>query len=309
MEADRRRGRPVPGIKDAIRRRGVARFVRDVVERFVAADGTSHTRALAYQSMFVVLSGFIGFVGIASVFDLPQVRSTVEQLATTLSPGPSSRLLIEAAHQGARDGTTALIAGLGSALIAGTLAMAQIERSANRIVGSRHDRRALRRFGVAFLLAVSAGILMAASALVLGGGRAIATGAGWGSGAAAAWSIGRWPLGLGIAFVGVWLLFRTAPRRPARARGSVPVGAVVAVTLWAAFTGLLSLYFSVSSQSSRTYGPLLAIIALLLWCVLSSLSLHLGLAVAAELDAARAQDRVISVPDSAAVATVPQASS
>jgi YihY family inner membrane protein len=309
MGADRRRGTPVPGVMEVVRRRGVARSVRDIVERFVAADGTSHTRALAYQSMFVVLSGFIGFVGIASVFDLSQVRSTVEQLATTLSPGPSSRLLVEAAHQGARDGTAALIAGLGSALIAGTLAMAQIERSANRILGSRHDRRALRRFGVALLLALSAGVLMAASALILGGGHAIATGAGWESGAATAWSIGRWPLGVLVAFGAVWLLFRTAPRRPPRTRGSVPVGAFVAVALWVAFTGLLSLYFSVSNQSSQTYGPLLAIIALLLWCVLSSLALHLGLAVAAELDATRSQDRMISVPDSAAVATAPQASS
>jgi uncharacterized BrkB/YihY/UPF0761 family membrane protein len=47
------------------------------------------------------------------------------------------------------------------------------------------------------------------------------------------------------------------------------------------FSLALGLYFSVSS--SAAYGSLLSVIALLLWSSLSSLALHLGLAVTAEL--------------------------
>jgi YihY family inner membrane protein len=288
----------------ARRATGAVALARDVVERFVAADGTSHTRALAYQSMFVVLSGFIGFIGLVSVVDLPRVRATVQQLATSLAPGPSGRLLIEAARQGARGGTAATVAGLGAALVAGTLAMAQIERSANRIAASRHDRPAARRYGVAFLLALSAGILLAAGGLILAGGEAIARGAGWDSRLETAWSVVRWPLGFLVAYIGVCLLYRLAPRRCIASTRGLLAGSLVAVVLWAAFTGALTLYFSISSGSSQTYGPLLSIIALLLWSVLSSLALHLGIAVGVEMTSrGRSSDATVALPESPTMAT------
>jgi hypothetical protein len=115
----------------AVRRRGVGELARSSVKRFWEADGTTHARALAYQSMFVLLAGFIGLVGLASAFDLPRVRGIVEQMADTLSPGPSGQLLREAARQGAEGGTAAMVLGLLAALLAGTLAMAQVERYAN----------------------------------------------------------------------------------------------------------------------------------------------------------------------------------
>jgi hypothetical protein len=54
----------------AVRGRGGVELARSSVKRFREADGTSHVRALAYQSMFVLLSGFIGLVGLASAFDM-----------------------------------------------------------------------------------------------------------------------------------------------------------------------------------------------------------------------------------------------
>jgi uncharacterized BrkB/YihY/UPF0761 family membrane protein len=48
------------------------------------------------------------------------------------------------------------------------------------------------------------------------------------------------------------------------------------------FTIGLALWFSVSS-SSQTYGPLLSVIALLLWAGSTSLALHLGMSLTAEL--------------------------
>jgi YihY family inner membrane protein len=287
-----------------IRRRGVGTFVGDVIVRYRDADGASHTRALAYQSMFVMLSGFIGFVGLTSVFDLPSIRRTIEQLAQSLSPGPSGRLLQEAAQQGSEGGTSAMIAGLASALVAGTLAMAQMERSANRIHGLREDRPAVRRYLVAFLLSISAGVLLAAGGLLLVAGRTIADGAGWNESFQPIWSVVRWPIGILVALTGVFLLYRTAPRERLATARELVVGAAVAVMLWSAFTVLLAAYFSLGSESAQTYGPLLAIVALLLWSLLTSLALHLGIAVASELHSAGAwEDRAIRIPDSAEMST------
>jgi uncharacterized BrkB/YihY/UPF0761 family membrane protein len=236
--------------------------------------------------MFVAISGFIGFIGLVSVVHLPGVRITVTGFAERLAPGPSGKLLAEAAKQGATSGGTAMFLGLLSALVAGTLAMIQVERSANRLWGLREDRPAGPRIGRAFVLAVSAGILLAIAGLVLGAGRSIGHGAGWHGTAGTVWSVLRWPLGIAIGAAGTLLLFRWAPRERAASRRAEVIGAVVALVLWVVFTAGLGLSLGMSS-SSATYGPLLAIVALLLWSALASLALHLGLAVTAEMGGPR----------------------
>jgi len=247
--------------------------------------------------MFVLLSGFIGLVGLASALDLPRVRGIVEQMADTLSPGPSGRLLREAARQGASGGTTAMILGLLAALLAGTLAMAQVERSANRLAGRSRDRGFARRHGVAFMLALSAGVLLAAGGLALAGGQAISEGLGWEGAALTTWTVARWPLGVTVAAVGVYLLFRTAPRERIGSRPALAAGTVAAVALWFLFSLALGVYFSLSSNVA--YGPLLSVVALLLWSSLSSLALHLGLAVTVELAIGESRSERVRVPESA----------
>ncbi|MGZ4146320.1 MAG: hypothetical protein ACXVPL_01315 [Actinomycetota bacterium] len=58
-------------------------------------------------------------------------------MASTLAPGPSGKLLQQAASHGASSGATAAVFGLAAALVATTLAMAQVERSANRLAASQ----------------------------------------------------------------------------------------------------------------------------------------------------------------------------
>jgi uncharacterized BrkB/YihY/UPF0761 family membrane protein len=281
----------------AVRRRGGRELARSSVKRLGKADGASHVRALAYQSMFVLLSGFIGLVGLASAFDLPRVRGIVEHMAETLSPGPSGGLLREAARQGATGGTTAMVLGLLAALLAGTLAMAQVERSANRLAGRTEDRPSKQRYGVAFVLSLSAGLLLAAGGLALAGGRAISEGLGWGGAALTVWNMVRWPLGVAVAALGIHLLFRTAPRERIGSPAALAAGTAASVALWFLFSLALGLYFSLSGNAA--YGPLLSVIALLLWSFLSSLALHLGLAVTAELALGESRSGgLVRVPES-----------
>lgn len=280
-----------------VRRRGPGELARASVMRLREADGASHVRALAYQSMFVLISGFIGLVGLASAFDLPRVRGIVGQMADTLSPGPSGQLLREAARQGANGGTTAMVVGLLAALLAATLAMAQVERSANRLLGQSEDRPFAKRYGVAFVLALSAGLLLGAGGLALAGGRAISEGIGWQGAALTVWTVARWPLGVAVAAVGIYLLFRTVPRERVGSPGALATGTAAAVALWFLFSLALGLYFSLSSNAA--YGPLLSVIALLLWSSLSSLALHLGLAVTVELAIGESRSEgLVRVPES-----------
>ena len=264
--------------------RKAGRFAGDVVRRFRHADGTSHSRALAYQVMLVVLSGFIGLVGMASLLEMQEIRSSVQELVSSVSPGPSGSLLQEAAQQGAEGGALAAFIGLGTAWIAGMFAVAQVERSANRIMGLDQDRSTGRRYLVAFLLAVPVGVLLASGGLLVGAGSAFVNGFGLEDTGRIIWEIVRWPLGLLLVGGGMFLLLRAAPSRRLGSTRHLLAGAVISLVLWAAFTGLLSLYFAVSSSSSQTYGPLLAVIALLFWAGLTSLALHFGIASTIELE-------------------------
>jgi YihY family inner membrane protein len=277
-----------------VRRRGAGALAGDVFRRFRDADGTSHARALGYQGTFALLSGFIGLLGLASVLGDAALRGTLVELSKTLAPGPSGQLLQAAARQSS-GGTTALV-GLGAALISGSLAMAQIERSANRLSGRTQDRPGARRFVVALALALSAGVLAAVGLLICGGGRAIETGFGWHGTVADVWAVLRWIIGVAITTAGIYLLFRWAPERPLGPRRARMAGVLVTLVLWMLFTIALTIWFSVSS-SSQTYGPLVSVIALLLWAGATSLALHLGMALTAELASARATGAASSAED------------
>jgi len=264
--------------------RSAGAFIKDVVRHFRRADGTSHTRGLAYQVMLVVIPGLIALVGLASMLHIAEVRSTVQHLVEMLSPGPSGKLLTEAAAQGASGGATAAIVGLIGALVAGMFAVAQVERSANRLSGLDHDRPTAKRYGLALLLAIPVGILLSAGVVLIGAGGPVVDGLGLDGGARVVWEVARWPLGLLVAAAGIMLLLRVAPVRRLGSTRHLMAGTAIAVVLWGVFTGLLSLYFALSNSTSQTYGPLLAVIALLLWAGATSLALHLGITACVELE-------------------------
>ncbi len=269
----------------------------ELTRRFGRADGASHVRALAYQSAFVMMSGFIGLVGLASVLEWEHLRTIVQEMALRVSPGSSGRLLQEAIRQGTSGGASAAAVGLGAALVSGTLAMAQVARSADRLHGISDDPPLVSRYARALALALTAGLGLVAGGLVIGAGRSIATGLGLRGTAATMWEVARWPIGLALAGLAIAVIFRVvSPGHPSMR--DVATGALTALVMWATFTGLLGLYLSMSSTSRSTYGPLLSVIAMLLWSAATSLALHVGLTVVAERSGAKSPAGLIRLPES-----------
>ena len=66
------------------------------------------------------------------------------------------------------------------------------------------------------------------------------------------------------------------------------MGGVLTVVIWLAVSGLLALYVVVARGLDDTYGPLTAIIALLLWANVTGIALLAGVSVAAQIEAVRA---------------------
>ncbi len=278
---------------DSLRRTGRRRLIEDSLVRFRAADGFSHSRALAFQTTLTLLPALIAVVGLAAALDQDEFTRVVRETIQSIAPGAAGEILTDALRQGStaagrESGETALAAGAVAATAAGTTAMAQVERGANRIYGVERDRPFLSKYLRALLLAMTAGVLAVLSLILLVGGSAIRDAVTWSESIDTVWRIARWPLGLAFAVTAVALLFEYAPRRRQPEASWLAVGAGVSASLWLVFVGVLYLFLEATNSFGATYGPLAGTIAVLLWTFLTSIALFLGLAFAAQLEAVRA---------------------
>jgi YihY family inner membrane protein len=276
---------------ETLRTAGWKRLAVDAFERFRFADGTSHSRALAYAATLTMLPGVIAVVGFATTLRAQRLTDILRRTVERLAPGPAGDIVLTAMSQGEQataSGGWALFGGLVAALAAGTVAMSQIERGANRIYGIERDRPTFDKYLRALVLAVIAAGLISLALVLSVVGSALTDGNGGGGAIGVLWSVLRWLASVAAVVVAFALLFRQAPYRRQPAASWLAVGSATAVLLWFVFTGLLAAYLTLSRAAGETYGPLIGVIGLLLWTFLTSLALYLGLAVAAQLEAVRA---------------------
>jgi YihY family inner membrane protein len=276
-----------------LRTTGWGQLAKDSFLRFRAADGFSHSRALAYQVMLTLLPFVIAVVGLATALEVTELRQLITQTVDRLAPGPAGQLFTQAIKQGQKSaaggGIAAGVLGALAALASATLAMGQIERGANRLYGVEQDRPTTQKYTNGFKLACTAGVLTVVAFLLILAGSDVAKATGLSGVVRGFWTLLRWPLSIAFVVVAFALLFRAAPRRRQPSWSWLAVGSGVSVLLWFVFTGLLALYLNLSSGTfGQTYGPLTGIIAILIWTFLTSLAIYLGLAFAAQLEAVRA---------------------
>lgn len=279
-----------------VRRYGMRHLLATAFVRFRYGDGFSHARAFGLQLALAAVPLVIAGAGLATAIGAESVAEVVARTVIAISPGGSDALLAEVvdggSDEGSERGEIVLVLGLVTAFAAATSAFAQLERGANRIYGTKRDRPALRKYGSAALLTATAGVAMAVGLLLIVAGEpfgeALEQVYRWGDAAETVWDVVRWPVGLAALVVAVTLLFRHAPRRRQPGLSWLAVGATVTVTAWLVASGLLALYVTAAAGFGDTYGPLTAVMALLLWANITGIALLAGLALAAQLEAVRA---------------------
>ncbi len=278
-----------------VRSHGLRCLLVEAFARFRSGDGFANTRALALQLALAVLPFLIGLTGLAADLDAEREARVLAQTVAALTPGGresdvlSSALSPSAAAE--RAGELALAFGLVLGLVSATLAMGQVERGANRIYGISGDRPAVQKFvrSAVLTLVVSVPVALGFLLLVAGGplGDAMASVYGWSGTAEQVWDVARWPVGLLVTTVAIAIILERAPRRRQPSLSWLALGAGVAVLLTVVASSLLAVYVNVSGSFGSVYGPLAGIIAMLLWCNLTSFALFFGTAMAAQLEALR----------------------
>jgi YihY family inner membrane protein len=288
----------------ALRRYGGWRLLRDAIMRYRYGDGNSHARAVALQLCLAAVPLLIALQGLATRLGLEQGGKVVADTVLALTPGASDSLITELLGNEERIqdlGEVALVVGLITAVLALTSAVAQLERGANRIYGVQRDRPFVHKYLRALVLAVAAGVpaLISFLMLIAGGpiGASMQRSYHWSPDAITAWNIVRWPLSVLLTVVTVSVLFRFAPRRRQPGMSWVMIGGALATILWWLVSLLLAGYVTASGSFGDTYGPLTAVMALLLWATLTAIALLLGIAFAAQLEARRVGIPQPAVPD------------
>ncbi|MEU6534387.1 YihY/virulence factor BrkB family protein [Streptomyces sp. NPDC047000] len=279
----------------SLRRYGGWSLLRDAFLRFRYADGFSHSRALALQTVLAVVPLAIAFVGLSTVVHTENVGRLAELTIHRIARGPSAGVVDDALDRSRRkagDGAAvALWFGAVFSLVNVTTAMCQIERGANRIYGNERDRPFHLKYLRGLLMSLAAGFPLGLGFVVMVAGDDLAAAAvsvyHLDGSARTAWDLLRWPFGLLLALISASVVFRRSPRRRQPGYTWLAFGSAVYLVLWMTLTWLLSLYLDISGSFDTVYGPLSAFMSLLLWAYLTSVALFLGLAFAAQLEAAR----------------------
>jgi len=270
---------------------GRRKLIGDAFVRLRVADGFSHARSLAYTTSLLLVQAIIAIVGVAVAFGSGGVSHVIVRTLHAAVPGPGGDLLTRTVAQANAAGAThrygGLAFGLVGSLVTASTTLAQIERAFNRLYGVEQDRPTLRKYGLATVLAVTAGVFICIAFAALALGESIGTSL-HNREANDAWAVARWPVSFALITVAVMLLLRHSPRRRQPRLSWLAFGATVSALLWVVVTVALGVFFSLSSSFGDTYGPLAGVVALLIWSFLAAVAVLLGAAMAAELEAVRA---------------------
>ena len=280
-----------------VRKYGLWRLTVDSFARFRFGDGFTSSRALALQMALGVVPFLLAMTGLAAEIDADRATQVLASTISALTPGSGGNdLLANALAKGEaaeRAGEIALALGLAFAINSMVTAVAQIERGSNRIYGIPRDRPALWKYGRAAVMTVilAAPIAAGFALLVAGGpfGDAMQEVYGWTETTDRIWDAVRWPLGLAVTTFTIAVLLNHSPRRRQPGLSWLGLGAAVSVALTMLASALLGVYVNYSASFGSVYGPLAGVMALLLWCYLTSIAFFLGTAMAAQLEAMHAR--------------------
>jgi membrane protein len=190
--------------------------------------------------------------------------------------------------ESAGGGLTLAVVGFVLALWTVSGAMSALMRGLNRV----HDVPETRSFArqrltaLALLAWALLAVLVSFGLLVLGAplSRAVGealdaeTAVGW------LWWGAQWPILGGALLIAVAGILRVGPAGGRHRRRAVIGGALVAVAIWVAASGLFAVYVSRFGSYGAAWGSLSAVIVMLTWLWLTGLAILLGAQVEAEIE-------------------------
>jgi membrane protein len=279
---------PTQGWKDVLAR--TARQIREDNVVLMAAG-------VAFFALLALVPALVAFVSLYGIVADPADvdRHIGDMLAA--APGDVREMVqtqLDAAVE--RSSTAATL----SAAVAIAVALWSASAGTKHLIGAintAYNEPETRGFfklrGLALLLTVGAVVFVVAAFSVIAVLPAVLSNTALGDASRITINILRWPgIALGL-MAALAVVYRVAPDRDdPRWRWATP-GALIAVVLWVAGSGLFSLYAANFGNYDETYGSLAGIVVTMLWLFLSAFVVILGAEVNAELERQTSHDTTV----------------
>lgn len=261
---------------------GFLRAVKRILGEAVRDNITGEAAKVAFYlflSLFPLLLVLFGLTGILGGDDA--FRWIMAQLRTA-APGAAADFLerfVRDVTDNERPGLLSL--GLVILLWAASGGVAALGDGLNAMYDVEEGRGWVRKRLLALGLLAAVSLLMTTGAALVVAGPELFRTLGMGGWA----NLVRWPAAFGLLLLLFWILYFFLPDRDQRGvQAETLVGAVVGAAVWLMVTALFRVYVSNFGSYGETYGFVGAVMVLLFWLYLTSISILLGGEVAAVLE-------------------------
>ena len=265
------------------------RTVREFKDDFLQ----DRAAALTYYSVQAIFPGILALVSLLGLFGRSATQPLINNLASAV-PSTARTILLDAVNRlqhGHSAAGVLTIVGIVLALWSTSSYVAAFMRAANAIYDVPEGRPAWKtlpmRVGVTLLLMV---LLVASAAIVVVTGslaRHVGQVLGIGSAAVTTWDIAKWPVLVILVCLMVAVLYWASPNAKQGLRWIIP-GAVIAIGVWLAASGLFAVYVANFGHYNKVYGSIAGMIIFLIWLWLTNTAILLGAEFNAELERGRA---------------------
>jgi membrane protein len=276
---------------------------RDILMRVKGRIGKDNLSIIAGGTAFFVLLGVVpALAAFISIYGLVANPSDIQAQFAALSqvmPNEARTILEQQMTRISSEQKTAGIAaivGIALALWGASAAMKSVINALNIIYREEEKRSYVKLtltalglttvFIVVGLIAIGLIVVLPPILQHVGLG-SVAKGAAW---------LLRWPLLLGVALLGLAILYRFGPSRENPRWQWITPGALVATGLWVASSILFSLYVQYFGSYNKTYGSLAAVVVLMMWLYISAFALLLGTEINAEAEHQTEKDTTTGEP-------------
>ena len=241
---------------------------------------------IAFYIMLAIVPTLLATVSIYGlVADPDEIEQQIEDAAEELPEGSGDFIVDQLTNLTGTSGLglSALI-GLTLALWSASGATSNLMKGISAVHETEEERGFLVFRGLALLMTIGSIIVVGLTVVGLGLLRPILEWTGLGDGTIDVLLLVRWPFLIALVAVAMSLLYQLGPDLPVERWRVVVPGALVATALWLGLSGILSRFGSrIFSSYGETYGTLAGLIILLIWLMLSVLSVLIG----AEIEAHR----------------------
>jgi membrane protein len=259
-----------------------------------ANNVTNHAAAVAYYGFLAIPSALLVAVGAFSVFAGPSAVNTILDHLSTVMPKSAVDLLGQSLTRTtqAQSGGLVMI-GVGILLALWTLsgAVQTVMWALNAAYECEETRGFFKKrlIALALIACVGTSVVLVFLLLILGPHVSTWVGSALGDTAVVTWVwwTAEWP----ILLIGLLTMFAIvlylAPSIGLPKWQLITPGAVFAVAVWLAASGLFAVYTSNFASYNKAWGSLAAVIIMLTWLWISALALLVGGEINAELERCR----------------------